>query len=52
MLKPQIDAASPEKEFSKEIVIGISAPPTRIANNTPNANATTKETKVTIITVV
>ena len=28
---PAIAPATPEKEFSREIVIGISAPPTRIA---------------------
>ncbi len=32
---PEIDAAMPENELRREIVIGISAPPTLIVNRTP-----------------
>ncbi len=36
MARPAIDPATPEKELSSEIVIGMSAPPTRMAKITPN----------------
>ena len=32
---PEIDPATPDVELSKDITIGISAPPTLIANNIP-----------------
>ena len=38
---PAMPPATPLREFSKEIVIGISAPPTRMANATPKNSAST-----------
>ncbi len=41
---PAIAPATPLSEFSKEIVMGISAPPTRIANAYPNKRLITVAT--------
>ena len=40
--RPAIDPATPENELSREMVIGISAPPTLIEKRRPKANERTK----------
>ena len=36
--RPETEAATPDSEFSKDTVIGMSAPPTRMVKSTPYAN--------------
>ena len=52
IVKPTIAPASPENELSREIVIGISAPPTRMAKSTPYARdsaTTSSENGITAV---
>ncbi len=49
---PAIDPATPENELSKEIVIGMSAPPTRMAKIMPKApDKITQPSNKTIFTI-
>ncbi len=49
MARPAIAPATPEKEFSSEIVIGMSAPPTRIAKMMPKRPDSIEQRIISIV---
>ena len=50
--RPAIAAATPLKLLSNEIVIGISAPPTRILKNKPNNDENTDNEITNIVNII
>ena len=49
MARPAIEPATPEKEFRREMVIGISAPPTRIAKIIPAPETRTQAMMIPVL---